>query len=64
MIKVEYNADTGLAEVRITGTNTIVKAELTALKTAIVKNDSLAELYIDVTLDMLEATLKKEGEMS
>ena len=63
MITAIYNPDTGEATAKITGTNTIVRTELKALRAVIFKDVTLTELWVrGLEEDVEELRRLKEEE--
>lgn len=62
MIKSEYNPETGEATATITGTSTIVKTELTALRKAITNDPSIFVMWIELLSDQLHELAEADPE--
>lgn len=62
MIKSEYNPETGEATATITGTSTIVRAELIALRKVITSDPSIFKMWIDAINDQLQELAESDPE--
>lgn len=60
MIKIEYNTDTGEADVKFSGTATILRTEFTAMRESLIRNPEILDIYVSVLEDYVTEKYQEE----